>query len=243
MLSFDQQIRHLLGLHGLTMQIRCDIVDIVLGLRPTARIMLRPGVEVETCIRELVSAEIAIAVGRGIKWQAKSQRVGVVDWMGEGASEAEEKFIVLYIAKSQGLAENSRAADEGRDDTAFGRELGYPLCCVSFVHDRGRVPEHRDVFSFYAAKGYYHPLCWPGAMAIDRSLLIHYPCGDLCMVSRSMAEKRWNYIQRFGSNNMIDLVRKAHSMIYWLDYEGHVCLGSQPPETAIAIARPFSKLS
>ena len=81
MLSFDQQIRHLLGLHGLTMQIRCDIVDIVLGLRPTARIMLRPGVEVETCIRELVSAEIAIAVGRGIKWQAKRARKLLQLWI------------------------------------------------------------------------------------------------------------------------------------------------------------------
>ena len=167
----DLRIRSLLELSDLTLQIRCDIADVLAGIRPTARLMLRPGAEAETCVNAIIRAGLAVAVGRGIKWQPRRDQLGVVDWMGESPdlrNEA-EKFIVLYTAFTQKSAEESRAADETCDDTKFGRALGYPPCCVKFVNDRGRVPEHKDVFELYAHQGSYDPLCWPGAMAFDRS--------------------------------------------------------------------------
>jgi hypothetical protein len=245
MLGCNQRVRDLLGFTSLTMQIRCDIVDVLTGLRPTARLMLRPGPEAESCVRAVINGGMSVAVGRGVKWQPRQQVVGVVDWMGRGeaASGTAEKFVVLYIAKTQVLADSSRAADETRDDAAFGQALGYPPCCVRFVDDRGVVPEHKDVFSLYAIDGHYDPLCWPGAMAIDQSLLIHYPCSVSCAASRRLSEGRWNYIRQCGTSSVIELIRAAHALAYWLDSEGRVRAGTQVSEDAVAFASPSSALN
>lgn len=241
----DSRIRELLELTDLTLQIRCDMADVVSALRPTARLMLRPGAEAETCARATVRAGLSVAVGRGVKWQTRREQGGVVDWMGEGPTghDAAEKFIVLYVGLTQASADGSRAADETRDDAAFGLALGYPSCCVKFVKDRGRVPEHRDVFTLYAGRGRYDPLCWPGAMAVDRSLLIHYPCSVACDVSRSMAESRWRYIRDSGCKQVIAQMRSAHELAYWIDREGWVRAGAQAPADAVATARPGAALN
>ena len=239
------RIRGLLELSALTLQIRCDIVDVLVGLRPTARLMLRPGFEAETCVRVVVQAGLSVSVGRGVKWQSSHKRLGIVDWMGEvpGDCAEAEKFIVIYVGFTQALADNSRAADESRNDAEFGQALGYPSCCVKFVTDLGRVPEHKDVFSLYAAQGKYDPLCWPGAMALDCSLLIHYPCSIACPTSRWMAECRWRYIRDSGCESVIALVRSAHELVYWLDREGRVRADAQAPKNATIVATHATALN
>lgn len=241
----DSRIREILELTDLTLQIRCDMADVVSALRPTARLMLRPGAEAETCARAIVRAGLSVAVGRGVKWQARREHVGVVDWMGDliASRDLAEKFIVLYVGLTQARADDSRAADETRDDTEFGRALGYPSCCVKFVTDRGKVPEHKDVFMLYAPQGCYDPLCWTGAMALDRSLLIHYPCCVSCAVSRTMAESRWHYIRNSGCESVIAQVRGAHELTYWLDFEGRVCAGTHAPIGALLVATPANSLN
>lgn len=238
-------IRELLELSDLTLQIRCDIADVVTALRPTARLMLRPGTEANTCARAIVRAGLAVAVGRGVKWQPRREQVGVVDWMGDviTSRDAAEKFVVFYVGLTQVRADDSRAADETRNDTEFGRALGYPSCCVKFVNDRGRVPEHKDVFMLYAPQGCYDPFCWPGAMALDLSLLIHYPCCVSCAISRSMAQARWQYIRDSGCKSVIAQVRGAHELNYWLDFEGRVCAGTHAPIGALSVATPANALN
>jgi hypothetical protein len=245
MRTSDLRIRDLLELSGLTLQIRCDMADVVSGLRPTARLMVRPGAEAETCARAIVRVGLSVAVGHGVKWQPRREQVGVVDWMGEAAASRDvaEKFIVLYVALTQSQAGHSRAADETRNDAEFGNALGYPACCVQFVNDRGRVPEHKDVFALYASHGHYDPLCWPGAMALDRSLLIHYPCSVSCATSRRMAESRWRYIRDSGCEAVVTQVRDAHGLVYWLDRECRVRAGAQAPDDAVAVATPNSALT
>ncbi len=229
----------------LTLQVRCDMADVVTSLRPTARLLLRPGLEVDTCARAIVRAGLFVAVGRGVKWQARREQVGVVDWMGEEIPRhgKAEKFIVFYVGLTQSLADKSRAADETRDDTEFGLALGYPSCCVKFVSDRGRVPEHKDVFMLYAPQGRFEPFCWPGAMTLDRSLLIHYPCSISCVASRKMAESRWRYIRDSGCESVIVQVRSAHDQTYWLDREGRVCAGPIASISANLVATPSHTLN
>lgn len=240
----DPRVRELLGLSDLTLQVRCDLVDVVTGLRPTARLMLRPGAEAETCARAIVRAGLSVAVGLGVKWQVRREQVGVVDWMGEESAshDTTEKFILFYVGLTQASADNCRAADQTRDDTEFGRTLGYPACCVRFVNERGGVPEHKDVFMLYAAQGRYDPLCWPGAMVLDRSLLTHYPCSTRCAASRKMAAYRWRYILDSGCKSVIEQVRSAHGYIYWLDLDGRVCAGTGAPDGATSGAAPLCDL-
>lgn len=240
----NRRIRETLNLYNLSLQIRCDISDVIVGLRPTARLMLRSGSETEICVRTIIEAGLFVAVGRGVKWQTRRKELGLVDWMGDGpeSNDGMEKFVVLYIGRDRQSAEASRAADETGDDTVFGRALGYPACCIKFVHERGAVPELREVFTLYTKEGRYDPWCWPGAMALDRSLLIHYPCSTSCDHSRTLGRSRWEYILHSGCRPLIAQLRAAHELIYWLDNDGQVQAGSRAPADAQAATWPDGSL-
>lgn len=95
----------------------------------------------------------------------------------------------------------------------------------------------------YSARGDYDPLCWPGAMALDQSLLTHYPCTVSCTLSRRMAAFRWRYILDSNCESVIDQVRNAHETSYWLDHDGQVRAGDQVPSDAKAVARPGAALA
>ena len=242
-LTRQAAVARVLASKSLTLQLRCDAADILTGLRPAARVMVRPGVEARLCVELLVSTGLSVSVARGFVLQQVRRSGGVIDWrsQGEGAPH-DEKFVVLYCARHQKIADDARARDESKDDTAFGLSLGYPRCCVARVARVGRVPEHREVFLLYASNGVYSPLCWPGAMSRDASLLVHYPCSASCEHSRVLAASRLEYIRESAPADVLEKVRKAHLQTYWLTETGTVCSGVSAPFNCLASASPDSPL-
>jgi len=221
-------VEELLAQTSLPLQTRLDAADVVMGWRPAARILIPLDGEVERFASLLLSAGAHIAVGRGIKWQRRTNAVGCIDWFEHQVpqsaprEDALQRMSVLYLGKSVEASVLSRAADEGGADFEFGASLGYPACCRRFVQDRGAVPAISECFGLYASSGYFDPWTWPCTMQVDAALIPHYPCSCDCAESRALAESRWRLINLVGRRSDIDRLRWARRVTYFLSEEGAV---------------------
>ena len=63
----------------------------------------------------------------------------------------------------------------------------------------------------------YDPLCWPGAMSLDLSLLIHYPCSKDCIHSKALVKARLKYLKTYASTELLTKILRAHSIGYTLE--------------------------
>ncbi len=193
---------------ALTLQLRLDVHDVVAGLRPSARVMIRDVGEA-ACVAAYVSTHGGdIAVSRGVLYHRRTQ----ANWSDEVENTGAERLIALYVAKTLAQAEQVRAADENRDDAALGALLGYPTCCVEHVV-QSKVPPIRDTTVIFAdADGLFDPLLWPPAMAVDRALLSHFPCGRACSVSRAIARVRLQSLRDWAPGIHAELI---NSLSWW----------------------------
>jgi hypothetical protein len=128
----EKAIKSIFNLKCATLQIKLDILDVHLGYRRGARILCQVSEQVEEIAKELISAQIQIAVGKGMVSQAANSVNKVKDYF-DSNSENIEKVIPFYIAKKQDYAEKLREADEGKNDVEFGKMLDYPECCIKML--------------------------------------------------------------------------------------------------------------
>lgn len=207
----------------LPLQLRLDLLDVFCGLRPAARILVRPENEATQVCRDVLAFGCYIAVGKGVKWQPKSLAITCHDWFSDHSDAAGlEALAVLYVARSETKAQETRAADETRDDVIFAQALGYPDCCIDWVRERKRVPELSECIALYAPNGVYDPLVWPGAMLCDAPLTPHYPCSSTCAPSQALARARVQLLVKSGCSELLQRIIRAREMIYYTDQKGHL---------------------
>ena len=202
----------------LPLQMRLDLLDVFCRLRPAARVLVKPEDEANEVCQDILSAGFFIAVGKGMKWQPQSSGITCHDWFSEKSNTTTfESMALLYVAASQDGAEQTRAADETRDDVVFARALGYPNCCIEWVNERKRVPELSECIELYAPEGTYDPLVWPGAMLNDAPLTPHYPCSAVCVHSQALAQARVDLLVKLGCTEILERIIRAREMVYYMD--------------------------
>jgi hypothetical protein len=208
----------------LPLQMRLDLLDVFFRLRPAARVLVRPEDEANEVCQDILSAGYSITVGKGMKWQPKSSVVTCHDWFSKKLNTTTlESMAVLYVASSQDEADQTRAADETRDDVVFARSLGYPSCCIEWVSERKRVPELSECIELYAHEGSYDPLVWPGAMLNDAPLTAHYPCSTGCVNSQVLARARVELLSKLGCYEILEKIIRAREMVYFLNDQQKLC--------------------
>ena len=226
----------------LPLQLRFDVLDIVFEIRPAARVLVRVESEAEAVCRDILDAGLFISVGKGVKWQKKSAGLTCHDWFDDNsAKDNSEQMAILYIAASESMAEQTRAADETRDDKVFAKALGYPDCCIEWVCKRRRVPELSECIELYTRDGLYDPLVWPGAMLVDAPLTPHYPCSIDCKKSQKIARARMQILKKLECKELIARIINSRDLIYSLNFDGHMSSHSPAdfsPLKANLIAKP-----
>lgn len=212
-----------LNKHYLPLQLRLDLLDVFCGLRPAARVLVRPDDEAAYVCQDVLAFGCSIAVGKGMKWQSKSSGTTCHDWFSDRSDAATlEAMAVLYVAGSESTAQETKAADETRDDVIFAQSLGYPECCIDLVRARKRVPELSECIALYAPGGIYDPLVWPGAMLYDAPLTPHYPCSPTCAPSQALAQARVKLLVKSGCFAILKKIVRAREMIYFADDQGRL---------------------
>jgi hypothetical protein len=185
------QTRFLLNAR-LPLQLRLDTHDVVCGLRPGARVLVRDEVEAGAVAEYVGTHRCEVAVSRGVLYHNRSPQ-GFADWL---TDQGEERMIALYISATLARAEELRDADEAADDSRFGTSLGYPPCCVRRAADEGVPAISTTPAAFATPERRFDPLLWPPAMLLDRPLLPHIPCGPGCEASRRLALARLESLRR-----------------------------------------------
>lgn len=221
----EEVIKSIFNLKGITLQIKLDILDVYLGYRKGARILCHLNEQVEEITKELITAEIKIAVGKGMVTQTANSANNVKDYF-ENNSENTEKVIPFYIAKNQDYADTLREADEGKSDVEFGKLLEYPDCCIKKVAESGYVPSIIESFHYLQENEKFNVWTWPVAMIGDASLLVHYPCSSKCLKSMELAKTHFKLITNYAPENIVTRVEKYHSSFYSLD-KGIICINEK----------------
>ena len=90
--------KNLFDLSGLSIQIRLDILDVAASIRPGARIILRPGKEVNIASKLILGYGLAISVGRGMARIPKADKAFADHFSGE--LDSFEKMAIFYLAKN-----------------------------------------------------------------------------------------------------------------------------------------------
>ena len=207
----------------LPLQLRLDILDVVFKIRPAARVLVRVESEAEAVCRDILDAGLFISVGKGVKWQKKSTGLTCHDWFDDNsAKDNSEQMAILYVATSESIAEQTRAADETKDDKVFAKALGYPDCCIDWVCKRNRVPELSECIQLYTRDGFYDPLVWPGAMLLDAPLTPHYPCSIDCEKSQEIARARMGILKKLECTEIISRIINSRDLIYSLNSDGNM---------------------
>lgn len=210
-------------------QARLDLLDVAVGLRPSARILVRPGREVMAAGGLLETLGLDACVARGLARVPLGS--SFVDAFAPIGADSAERMAVLYVASRRDRAESARACDERADDAALGRALGYPECCVRAVLACGRVPTMSESIAAYSRAGTYDPLAWPAAAVADGPLLAHFPCGVGCPDSRRLALGRWTAVRRHVPELALR-VQVAARARYWTDAAGTVRSDASTPMPA-----------
>lgn len=212
----EELIKSIFNINGTTLQIKLDILDVYLGYRKGARILCHINEQVEEITKELITAEIQIAVGKGMVTQTANSANIVKDYF-KNNSENAEKVIPFYIAKNQDYADKLRKADESKNDVEFGKMLDYPDCCIKKVAESGHVPSIIESFHYLQENEKFNVWTWPVAMIGDASLLVHYPCSSKCIKSMDLAKRHFQLIANYAPKNIVTRVEKYHSYNYFLD--------------------------
>ena len=219
--------KNIFNVHGLSNQIRLDILDVVESIRPGARIIVRPGEETHIAAELILSYGLAISVGRGMARIPLKNEVFSDHFSKE--QDIFERMAVFYLAGTKAMTDALRTADERSEDSKFGLLLGYPKCCIEFIKVRGAIPKLSETISLYSHLGKYDPLIWPASAVLDGALAPHFPCSKFCVQTRAIAKKRWNLICK-GSLELTAHIASANSKLYWIDNEGAIRFGDNLPD-------------
>ena len=232
----------LLDRSTLTLQLRLDVLDVALGLRPAARVLVRSGGEDAITATLLLALGLSVIVGRGSARCTRSSSVYLDGFSSDQDCET-ERFAIFYVGATEARAEVARAADESRNDQRFGSALGYPRCCVEFVHCRGGVPKIAECIATYSKDGSFNPLVWPAAAILDGALLPHFPCSQTCVHSIRLATTRWGAVRSFMPIAQT-AVRRAAVAAYWIDSCGGLRAGTYEQIDCMhhAIVQPCARL-
>ena len=218
----EEIIKRIFNIKGTTLQIKLDILDVYVGYRKGARILCHINEQVEDIAKEIITAELQIAVGKGMVSQTANSANKVKDYF-DNNSENTEKVIPFYIAQNQDYADKLREADESKSDVEFGRMLDYPDCCINKVAESGHVPSIIESFYYLQENEKFNVWTWPVAMVGDASLLVHFPCSSKCLKSLDIAKKHFQLIANYAPKKIVERVEKYHSSNYSVD-NGIICI-------------------
>lgn len=240
--------RNIIDLPAQTLQLRLDLLDVLVGLRPAARLVVHPEHGLELLVSRILETGLHIEVGEGSRLQSKSERMRCVDWFErtDSGERLTERMALLYVGTDASSACKCKLADQSRDDDVFGRALGYPECCREFVRRRGAVPALREVFDLYASDGFFNPWTWSGAMSVDAALLPHFPCSRDCTHSMSIAKSRWRLVSELGVAEVVTHLKRYREGCFWLSRDFEVKWGlhsGASSASALAVAVPLRESS
>jgi hypothetical protein len=208
---------------ALRLQVRLDLVDVLMGWRPVARVLLQRDGAAELVARLSIASHLEPVVDPSLVRQKRpspdSPYVDKLDL--HGPSDEIDVLVALFIARHRNSALAALEADHSADDVRLGLALGYPPCCVRFVERRGGVPTLAESLTLYGEAG-FDPLIWPAASLNDAGLLPHFPCSPHCQASRELASRRLQLLMRFGSREDLNRVKRSAEAGYSLDERGTV---------------------
>lgn len=222
-LAQNEECRTILAATSLRLQARFDILDVLMGWRPAARLLLSRGGLAEEAVRLSISYGLHVKVDPSLVRQSipQSHSPYVDQLRFDSFSSNEELLVVLFIGRGPGEAETAFAADRAADDERLGRALGYPLCCVRSVVSRGFVPTLAESLSLYGTGG-FDPLLWPALSVNDAGLIPHFPCNAACEPSKGLAMNRYTVLSRCGYRGDMLRVRRTAMSCFSVDEHGHV---------------------
>jgi len=183
-------LKDILDAKWLSLQIKLDILAVVLGIKPASRIFLLP-TTVAGLAENLIALGVSIEVGSGMVSQPISRNTWSYthDTVGDINERLLQKFNILYISLDEANAISAKMADEQGDDFCLGLVLGYPRCCIDHTVGSGGVPSNGFYVEQAISLGHYNPLVWPPALQYDAYILHHHPCSINCNESARLA--RW----------------------------------------------------
>ena len=76
----EEIIKRIFNIKGTTLQIKLDILDVYVGYRKGARILCHINEQVEDIAKEIITAELQIAVGKGMVSQTANSANKVKDY-------------------------------------------------------------------------------------------------------------------------------------------------------------------
>lgn len=208
-------IRDVFGLKNTSLQIKLDILDVLLNYRKGARILCRVENQIEEILETLINCKIGIAIGKGMVLQGHSSPNNVQDYFDSDVKDV-EKLVPIYLSQTEVKAKKLRSLDESKNDFDFGLALDYPKCCIEKVKIAGHVPTIVEAFENLLIDGKYNVWTWPIAMIRDSSLLVHFPCSTNCIESEKLAKKHFSLIKKYGSEDIYNRVTKHHTCTYSL---------------------------
>ncbi len=176
-----------------SLQTKLDILDVVTGIRPAARLILHKKIESAQCIPLLLDLQLSISVGAacGLKQTA----FNYIDNSNQDEDTQLHNFVRIYISTTKSQSEGAKQADFAISDADLGAQLGYPSCCIKFVIQRKSVPTVRESPSLYSLNGYYNPMAWPVAGLFDAGIVPHFPCSMSCNASHALAQSRLDAVR------------------------------------------------
>ncbi len=243
--EFEAFAKRLLCEPRYSLQARLDALDVLLGVRPAARLLLPREGPAERMATLLLQAGAAVAVGRHLVTQSIPLEGEVfvneliIDSSERGANV--EVLVPLYIGLNRECSERARDLDETGDDRGFGESLAYPNCCIEAVLRRGSVPAIDECYELYATDGFFEPLTWPAAACRDASLVPHYPCHRNCRPSFAMAAARVEALLKWAPKSDLGRVEWALSATYTFLDDHSIDVRSTPAGLYGRIARPIRR--
>ncbi len=211
----NEIIQEFINNENFSFQIRMDILDIFFDIRKGARVICKKDHEVEEIVKFIIKLNLFISVGKGLV-SILASKTGFNDDFKKSQNEIMQG-IPLYIAKNQNYANDLRSYDESGDDVKFGQLLSYPECCIAFVRKNKKVPTLIDAMHYLVENRKYNVWCWPVASLSDASLLPHFPCANKCASSQNLSQKRFKYLVKYGSKDLINKIVKIHSLNYYFE--------------------------
>ena len=108
-MQFNQSLNKLFDLADSSMQLKLDVLDIVAGIRPVARIILEKNLEANHCVPLLLELNLAVCVGRTCSM--KRGLTNFIDYDVDINDNGTQDFVILYISKEKKLANEARESD------------------------------------------------------------------------------------------------------------------------------------
>jgi hypothetical protein len=211
----NEDIYTIINNDKISFQIRMDILDVYFDCRKGARIICKVNEEVERIVNSILKLNLNISVGKGLVPIYESNSLFKDHF--EINSNQILNGIPLYLSKEQDYADKLRSYDESMDDKNFGKLLSYPPCCINYIKLNKKVPTLIESFNFLVQDNKYNVWCWPVASISDSSLISHFPCSYNCIETEILSKKRFNYLCKFASKDLVNKIIKYHSVYYYLE--------------------------